>query len=527
MSQQLNADLLQKVLMSFEDKETGKIDTWTVEDSFKGIGVYGATGSGKTSASGRALAFKYLIANYGGLVLTVKPEETKLWLAYCNDKEVNRGGDVILFSNNSEHTEGKYKGQVKVFNPIDYELRRLGEGAGDTQNIINLFMNIYKMGNRIAQEGDISKEERFWDSALKRIIGKTVELLKLAKQPLSMANICLIMTSCCAYDEMGLTTSAAVVTECTLIAKGSRKNAKKYEDEIYFCANCIAMADVFLEIDKDTLPLNEYEHKMNIKEQVKAYFMRFLNLLDEKTKFTIIESFMGLAEPFTQGVLNRHFSGETNLFPEEAFEGKIIIIDFPVKKYLDVGIIAQCVFKLMFQQAVERRSIDKETLPVFLWADEAHMFINPYDQLFLTTARSAMCSTVYLTQSISNYYAVMGSGSDSKSKVDSLLGNLTTKIFHANADAETNEYASRLIGQAILFLNSKNISNQVFDVNPQTSQSQASQYLPQVQPREFTTLLTGGKDNEGIVEAVLFSMGKKWSSGKNYIHTSFEQNIQL
>ena len=35
------------------------------------------------------------------------------------------------------------------FNPLEYEMTRGGEGAGETENIVNLFTAIIKMGNRI------------------------------------------------------------------------------------------------------------------------------------------------------------------------------------------------------------------------------------------------------------------------------------------------------------------------------------------------------------------------------------------
>ena len=54
-------------------------DNFTVRDSFNGVHVYGAIGSGKTSGSGRALAGAYLRAGYGGIVLCAKPEECELW----------------------------------------------------------------------------------------------------------------------------------------------------------------------------------------------------------------------------------------------------------------------------------------------------------------------------------------------------------------------------------------------------------------------------------------------------------------
>ncbi len=52
---------------------------WTLKDAFEGVQVFGGTGSGKSSGSGKALALAFLEANLGGLVLTAKTDERLAW----------------------------------------------------------------------------------------------------------------------------------------------------------------------------------------------------------------------------------------------------------------------------------------------------------------------------------------------------------------------------------------------------------------------------------------------------------------
>ena len=196
-----------------------------------------------------------------------------------------------------------------------------------------------------------------------------------------------------------------------------------------------------------------------------------------------------------------------------------------MKEFLDAGVMAQSIFKLIFQQAIERRDVVKYPTPVFLWADEAQYFLNPYDQIFLTTARSSRTSTVYLSQNISNYLVAMGGNSGTKAKVDSLMGNLSTKIFHANSDAESNEYASRLIGNAISSLNNKGSSRSSFNLTFSTSEGTTEQNLPQIQPREFTILKSGGSQNNYSVESIVFVTGKLWSTQTNFSKAVFKQSF--
>ena len=49
--------------------------TWTARNAVEGVQIFGGIGSGKTTGSGETLAKKYLSQGYGGLVLTVKPNE--------------------------------------------------------------------------------------------------------------------------------------------------------------------------------------------------------------------------------------------------------------------------------------------------------------------------------------------------------------------------------------------------------------------------------------------------------------------
>ena len=166
-----------------------------------------------------------------------------------------------------------------------------------------------------------------------------------------------------------------------------------------YCLRCLSQAYMNILGDDDDSP------RLNAFDLVFPYFTQTFSTMGDRTRSTITESFMGLAEPFLSGLLYRHFSGVTNIYPELTYEEqKIIVLDFPVKEYLEAGIIGQCVFKLLFQQVIERRDVNKFPIPVFLWADEAQYFVNPYDQIFLTTARGSRAVTVFLSQNISTIY---------------------------------------------------------------------------------------------------------------------------
>jgi type IV secretory pathway VirB4 component len=175
------------------------------------------------------------------------------------------------------------------------------------------------------------------------------------------------------------------------------------------------------------------------------------------------------------------------------------------------------IYKRLWQQAVERRDVRRYPTPVFMWVDEAQYFINEDDMLFQTTARSARACTVMITQNISNYYATIG-GSNAKERVDSLLGNLVTKIFHANNDYVTNEWAAKTIAQTYH-------KKESLSAGKGASVQMSKELAYQVQPQEFTELATGGEENGSRVEAIITSLGT-WSSGTNYLKTHFDQNFE-
>ncbi len=460
-----------------------KQDWWTIRDAVRGVQIFGGIGSGKSSGSGRTFAKTFLKNGFGGLVLCAKPDERENWERLA--KETGREDDLIIFGEDTSYQ----------FNPLEYELTRAGKGAGEVFNLSYLFMEIYKMGNRFSGAGGEKGGERYWDAALKRCINRLIQLLKLAKEQVSIENM------------IKLLSFALTEEEVDQLGKLSDKEILTWADDNY-CIDCIIKAG---NNSEDAELQAEYE-------LVKGYFLREFARLDDRSKPIIKESFLGLVEPFTSGILKKYFSAGTNLYPEATFEGKIIVLDFPVKEYLASGIYAQGIYKLLWQQAAERRNTNENLVPIFLWVDESQLFLSDYDQIFQTTARSSQACTVFISQNISNYYSAIG-GNNPQAKVDSLLGNLGTKIFHANNDAVTNEWAGKTIGKAFMNITSVNVGK------GQSQNAGIQQQLHfQVEPREFTTLKSGGKMNDFDVEGIITIAGREWSTKRNFMKVLFNQN---
>ena len=379
-------------------------------------------------------------------------------------------------------------------------MTREGEGAGEVFNISNLFMELYKMGSRFSGEGDTGEGERYWNTALKRCLNRTIQVLISSGEEISIQNMRKIVSSAPTQDEI------------EIMSDMSDKELIDWASSSY-CVGCVM----------DGAGESDTEEEDEDHDLVYDYFMRQFARMAEKTRSTVEESFLGLAEPFMSGILKKYFSKGTNIRPEITFEGKIIILDFSVKEYLQAGVYAQGIFKLLWQQAIERRNTTLYPLPAFLWVDESQYFVNEYDTIFQTTARSSRACTVFLTQNISNYYSQMG-GEKAKSKVDSLLGNLSTKIFHANNDSVTNEWASKTIGQDLIALESRSENKKKFAFMADTvGRSSSLRLMPQVLPKEFTTLSSGGKYYDFKVHAIIQMKGREWSNERNFFRVEFSQ----
>jgi hypothetical protein len=200
--------------------------------------------------------------------------------------------------------------------------------------------------------------------------------------------------------------------------------------------------------------------------------------------------------------------------PEETHAGRIILIDLPVEVYNEVGVCAQMVWKHCWQRATARREPEKDGgRPVFLWADEAQFFCSKSDLQFQATARSKMTSTVLLTQNTPTYFERAG-----QDRTNALLGNLQTKIFHANGDHMTNTYAADTIARSVISRSNTSISPTGLSFGT----SEAVDYT--VPPAEFQRLRRGGEENDCTVDAYIFQAGRIWpSTGESFLKAAFKQ----
>jgi hypothetical protein len=460
-------------------------DTWRIKDACEGTMIFGGTGSGKTSGSGRSLARSFMAAGFGGLVLCAKPAEPALWSGYAAD--AGRESDLALF--------GRSEGMG--FNFLSYESLRSGRGAGLTENIVNLFMEVSSIGS-----GDSRSRggDPFWERSMRSLVRNCVDTLVMAGEPVSLHAMFDVVRSAPADAASPSNPAWRGKSACWQLLEAARERALGTTWDI----DC---------------------------REVAAYWLTHFPTLGEKTRGSIVAMFSTLAEGLMRGKMRELFCEGTTLVPEDVIAGRIVVIDLPVKEWSEVGRMAAVIWKYCLQKAVERRTdnLGGQGRPVFIWADECQHFTSRYDPMFQATARSSRAASVYLTQNYPSLAASLGGGSDGKTLTDAFLGNMGTKIFHANSDRDTNQFAADLVGRRIQTLRSSGSSSSLSlgsqaNVGASSNRGRSESMDFEVQPTEFATLRKGGPENAGTADALVFQNGRRWAAtGRTWQKVAFSQ----
>ena len=450
----------------------GKADTWTIGDAFEGTSIFGATGSGKTSGSGQALAKAFLRAGFGGLVLCAKNDEVKLWERYC--RETNRSDSLIIFGPNRPHR----------FNFLNYELSRPGAGAGHTENLVQLFSTVMEVAERKRGQGG---NQDFWERVTKQLLRNCIDLVAIARGQLMLQDIYNAIISAPSSPE-------------EFLSDAWRKSS--------FCWRCICEGEAR---PKNARQAHDFKH-------AKDYWTGEFPGMSSRTRSIIVTSLTSMMDIFLRGSLHELLCTTTNIVPEMTHEGAILIIDLPVKEFNQLGQMAQTLIKYIWQRASERRDVRLHPRPAFLWCDEAQFFATATDAEFQSTARSSRIATVYLSQNIGAYYNHLG-----QPDTHSLMGNLQTKFFHANGDPMTNNWAADLFSKSWQFRGSSTVGT-MHDKTVSKNYAASDSLDFEVLPGAFTSLRKGGPDNNYCVEAITFQGGRIWNgTAKNHIKVGFSQ----
>ncbi len=490
-------------------------DDWTVRDAVAGTHIFGGNGSGKTTGSGQTIAKAFLRAGFGGLVLCAKPDERQNWQRYA--KECGRSKQLIIVSPDSPWR----------FNFIQYELGRPGDPATRVENLLSTLMNILEQTGRERSSG----EDSFWQQAAELLLRNALMILAAAEWHFSL------------FDLQKFIDTAPL----------SESQASGSDWQQSECARYLNAARAAFEAagrNHDFAVLQNY------------WLVQFPRLAD-RTRSSITFTLSTILQDLQIGTMRELFSTGSNFFPEDTHEGAIIVLDLPAV-LSRTHAVAQTLFKVVWQQAALRRmaTVDKHTRPIFLWADEAHFFVSPYDTSFQSLARATKAATVYMTQNLSAYHHRLPA-KNAEAITNALLGYFQTQIFHAQADPKTIQHAQALFGKREITrtndsrswtagmntsygsgggmsssfsagqgqTTSSSGSNWNWSIGHGDSQSVTNGYSTSttmedvLQAHHFTSLRSGSDADRGLSEAIIFRTGRVWSNRETFLHTQFSRHL--
>ena len=457
----------------------GENDAFTVRDLLNGgVAIFGRTGSGKTSSSGKALANAVVRhGNSGGLILAAKPEDRAMWEGIF--AAAGRSDDLLVFS--PEHP--------LRFNFLDYEMR----AGGHTRNITRCITVIGETLRSNDSKGGENAD--FWEAEQSRMIFNAVEVVKLA-------------TGKVGAPELQKFISTAAMNPGVI---GTA------EWQAGFHNQCLKAA-----FEKHKSPMQQHDFDL-----AKDYWLSEFPAMSDRTRSSIMTGVMGILHQFNVGVVRELVSTTTTVTPEDMFAGKWVLVDMAPAEWGDIGNFIAAGWKYLTQKAVLRRHTDEADSINVIWCDEAQQFVNSHDAHYLAQCRSHNGAMIFLSQSVHSYYAAL-KGDTGKHQADALLTNFT-KVFHALGDVQTAEFASGLVGKSLqTFVGGStaphdNMLEELFGQSKFTG-SFNTHYEKVLQDNFFINgLRTGGKANGLVCDCIVIRSGEPFASGQNWVWVAFSQ----
>lgn len=455
-----------------------------------GIFICGASGSGKTSGSFRAIGEGLLRARAGraggpgAVIITVKPDDPRFWAELVRD--IGRSQDLVMV------------GPGQGFNFLQYESERCGT------DLVENAADLLAIGCDIAQRGGThgggGHEGYFWKNARQQLVRNAITALNIAYGGASVPALFAFVSSIPTSEKQAL-------------SKSWRKDSYCFQ--------------TFAEALKHCRPEQEDDLATSFR-----YCTQQLPTAGDETQGNVLLTLTSMADILARGLAKQMLCGETTVTPEDVQRGKIVVLNVPTAKYGLTGRLIQGIIRYCFQRAMLRRNVRQNPRPVLFFQDECQAVISSYDAEFLSLCRSFRVANIYATQNLGNMEAACG-GERGRAETESILGNLNVKIMHANGCCKTNKWASESIGLSKQYTFSANNNYQPTDVltdvfgfgpAPSSSAGFSEAWQCEVQPAEFTRLRTGGAYHNCLVDAIVFQSGRVFAdTGRTWRRVTFRQ----
>jgi hypothetical protein len=449
--------------------------------------ITGGLGSGKSSTSGKNLAMSFLRAGLGGLILTVKSDETDVWRRYA--KLCGREKDLVIFNAESGMS----------FDPLAYSWNIPGRGAAHIETIVELFSTLISVGKVYTA----SSGERYFEQAVEELMRAALVTLSLAGEPVSITSIHRIISSLPSEPGQIEDTDWQRSSDCgQLVAKLRQRKGS-------FSASQWSDLDIAI-----------------------VYMLEKWPAHDPRTRSNIESTWSGMASKFTYDPFRSMFcSGEYSFTPEQTtHEHKVVLLDMPVLEYgRETSRLCQILVKIIFQRAWLRHQYKPGCCHgAFLFQDEFALLMHRNESHFHMVCRGSAIAPVCITPNILNIAAEEFGEQTPGAKTLGFLGLLSVKIFHANNETETCNYAANQIGKEYRYLDSWNAG--ASDNHSQAGVSGSKQLVHVIEPIEFTRLIKPDGDNP-CSQAIVYMSGRTFNAtktaqnpkGRNYLSVLFSR----
>ncbi len=449
--------------------------------------ITGGLGSGKSSTTARACAMAFLRAGLGGLVLTVKSSETDVWRDHA--AKTGREKDLIVFNPES----------ALSFDPLAYAWKTGGRSAGHIETIVDLFSTLMAVGKVYSP----SSGEKYFEMAVEELIRASLIALSLAGEAVSITSIHKIISS--------------------LPVEMAQADDPDWQNNSA-CGRLISK----LRDRKETFTTSQWDDL----DIAIVYLLQKVPGLDPRTRSNVESTWSGMASKFNYSPFREMFcSGTYSFTPEQTtHEHKIVIVDMPVLEYgRQTSRLCQVLVKIMFQRAWMRHQYKPGCCHgAFVFQDEFSMLMHRDESHFHSVCRSNAVAAVCITPNILGLAAEEFGEQNPGSKTIGFLGLLSIKIFHANNETHTNEFAADQMGKEWRYIDSWNTSHG--DQHSHTGVSGAKQLVHIVEPAAFTRLLTPDGENP-YAQAIVYKGGKPFNAtktpqnpnGTNYLSVLFSR----
>jgi hypothetical protein len=435
-----------------------------------GCFITGGLGSGKSSTVAKDLAMSFLYSGMGGLVLTVKSDETAHWLEYA--RQAGRLKDVRLFNATSGLS----------FDFLAYLWHTGGRASAQIETIVEIFTTLMSVG-KVYQP---SSGEQYFEKAVEELMRASLVVLLSAGEAISITSLHAFITSLPSSKEVVQSTEWQLETYAGRIIEKLRVNRS------HFSATQWSDLDIAL-----------------------SHLLEKWPELDKRTSSNVESTWSGLASKFTYSPFREMFSsGRFDITPEQVtHERLILIVDIPVLEYSrETARACQILMKVNFQRAMLRHAYKPGCCHgSFIFEDEIAFLLSRLDPHFHMVCRGSAVAPICIGQNILSLAAEEFGEQTPGAKTLGFLGLFGVRFFMANNEIVTNTHASDLIGKEYRDVSGWNAGQGQSHSHFGVSANQQLTHL--LEPIEFQKLLRPDGENP-LAEAICYVSGRSFNATK-------------